>query len=238
MTSMLDTLFLDPLRIALALALLIAPAWYLLRSLPDDALPPGLRVVSKAVLGVALLIVAGVVLDAGTTLTAWHWALALVLVVGGALAWRRWSAARSGDGLPLAPALGGGPASALPSVRRADLGLLLAALGITLGAVALARAGAHEAMQAPATELWVARTESGVTQVNVRNLEGQAMDYRVEVRAGSRVLDSWQVSSLDNGEQAVHDVAPLADKSPVQAIRVELFRADDAAPYRHLVIAR
>lgn len=235
---MLEALFLDPLRIVLAVALLVAPAGYLLRRLPEESLPPAVRTVSKAVVGVALLIVVGVLLDAVTTLTTWHWVLALVLVLGGTLAWRRWSAARRSDGLPAAPVLDSGPAFALPAVRRADLVMLLAALGITLGAVALARAGAREALQAPATELWVARTEAGVTQVSVRNLEGQSMDYRVEVRAGSRVLERWRVASLDSGEQAVHDLAPLADKSPVQAIRVELFRADDTAPYRHLVIAR
>jgi hypothetical protein len=235
---MLDALFFDPLRIVLAVALLVIPAWCVLRNLPEEALPPGVRTVSKAVLGVALLIVAGVLLDAVTTLSTWRWALALALVVGGTLAWRRWSAARRRDGLPMAPVLDRHPTITLPKVGRADLMMLLAALGITLGAVALARAGAHEALQAPATELWVGQTEAGVTQVSVRNLEGQAMNYRVEVRAGSRVLASWQLPSLDSGETSVHDLAPLADRSPVQAIKVELFRADDAAPYRHLVLAR
>lgn len=191
------------------------------------------RVVWGLGANLGVVMVGGVFLNAVHALRAEGWLLALVLliVVSGLYGLRR--ARRPGEAANMtSPGVqGSSPEEGLGG--RQGL-MLLAALGIVVGAVSVARAGADEAMRAPSTELW-ALPVKGQIVVGVRNREGQVMSYRIELKSGNKVREALDVTAMAADSVYEHNFPETVGTAGGEAsTQVQLYRAGENAVYRHV----
>lgn len=120
-------------------------------------------------------------------------------------------------------------------------GLLLglAAL-ITCAAVALSIIGAQEQPYPGFTQLWILPASGAHAQhsvlLGVKNMEKTAMDYRLVLHAGSKVIQQWSSIDLKPGENWEATVA-IKQTGKVGPTQVEAALYRDTAPgtiYRHV----
>lgn len=122
--------------------------------------------------------------------------------------------------------------------RRQTVLLVLAA-AITTGAVVLGRAGAAEASQKAYTEFWAVPDPRGLL-VGIRNREGEATGYRVEMRQGQQIRAQWVVPPMPNGAADEHRFTPRPAKPGTDNDdwQILLYRAGDPQVYRHVTFKR
>lgn len=225
---------LDLFRLPLAALILLVPAlvvgwaWG-----PQGAgwLP---RVVWGLGASLAILMVGGLLLNAVHALGAKGWLLALVLLV--MVSGLYWFACQLRPGQA---ANRDSPAVWRSSPAQEGLGgrqavMLLAALGIVVGAVSVARAGAEASLRRPSTELW-AVAGKGKIVVGVRNREGQVMNYRIELTSGDKVLEAFDVPAMAANSVYEHTLPVTFGASGANAsTQVQLYRTGETTVYRHV----
>ncbi len=120
-------------------------------------------------------------------------------------------------------------------------GLLLGlAAAIVCGAVAVSIIGAERQSYAGFTQLWIlpaggANAENAV-RLGVSNMESTAMEYRLAVNVGGKVVKQWPAIDLEPNKQweATLVLPPTASVARVEA---DLYRADAPTTiYRHVVL--
>jgi uncharacterized membrane protein len=170
-------------------------------------------------ISVACAAVTGVVLNAlSIDLNTRSWSLALAaIVVGGAIpAWLR---RRSFEGLPV---------EAERLRLRPTYALLLAAL-ITVVAAGVAVAGVALQPQPGFSALWITPVEgSGVEQftLGIRNAEGEATTYRLQVSNAGAVVAEWQDILIEDGEEWRGSITLPAVPESGDAVTGALYRID------------
>jgi uncharacterized membrane protein len=236
---------LDPFRLLLGIALVLAPGLVLGRALMEESVERLPRLAWGVGAGFAVLMAGGLVLNAVQALNGSGWMIWLTIVFLATLAIMRcfhpsktYTPDRGGDAANLC-------------VSASDLWMLAMAAFIAVCAFFVARSGADDASHKPNTEIW-AQPNQGEILFGLRNREGSPMNYRIELRSASMVIDSWEVSQLlpdsvyqrviNRNFSKVDEISSLqialtmaTERSPWQIL---LFRAGDDIPYRHLTLAQ
>lgn len=218
---------LDTLRL-LTLPLLIAlPGLALARWLAPSAGAPWWRLAWGLGAGMVGLLLGRVLFQAVGVSDPWAW-VALLMVLS-LVALVRVPALQRPDPV----------AQLLDALGRRQVLLLAAAVAIAVGAVALGRAGAVQASQKAYTELWAVPDAQGL-RIGVRNREGQATGYRVEVRREWQTQAEWTIPPLPNGATDEHHVlpGPVQAGAYAEAWQILLYRAGEPQVYRHVSLKR
>jgi hypothetical protein len=246
--------------IVLGITLLAAPG-YLLGQLLLGSLTAGLERVAVMtalalavpVLGGLLLYAAGVPLHrpgwlgllAGVTIAADTALFARRRAAGAGRADRRVTqASPAGQVLPAAQVLSAAQIQTRPSVRAVprrvpgrgtagQLALFAAAAVVAAGAVGLAVTGAARQPQPGFTQLWLApqRPAGHALSLGVTNDQGRTTSYRLVLRRGGRVIDTW---NLTLGEGRTWQ-RPVPDSG--QVLAAGLYRLSDLThPYRYVSV--
>lgn len=123
--------------------------------------------------------------------------------------------------------------------RRTQAVLLVLAVAITAGAVALSRTGSVRASQKSYTEFWAVPDPQGLL-VGIRNREGEAAGYRIEVRQNWELRAQWEVPPVASGATVERRFLPRpalagTDLDPWQIL---LYRAGQPQVYRHVTFQR
>lgn len=120
-------------------------------------------------------------------------------------------------------------------------GLLLALAALILGgALALSISGAGQQPYPGFTQLWMLPADGAhakdSVQLGVKNMEKTAMDYRLVVNMGGKVIKQWSSLDLRVGEnwQTTLAVPAVGQNSPV-LVEALLYRPNTpTTPYRHV----
>lgn len=120
-------------------------------------------------------------------------------------------------------------------------GLLLGlAAAIVCGAVAVSIIGAERQSYAGFTQLWILpaggiKPENAV-RLGVSNMESTAMEYRLAVNVGGKVVKQWPAIDLEPNEQWEATLV-LPPAGSVARVEADLYRADAPTTiYRHVVL--
>lgn len=171
------------------LALLIAPG-ILLRITRRPGRSIGLLhlLLASTALSLSSIVIGGLVLNllpGGLDRTAWLGLVVVLLLVTAFLA--------RGDGTPLRL-----PQVALPGWRTSTT--MLAALAITVAALAVAGAGVRQPSE-PYSALWVAPAAPGQVTIGLDNHQATAATYRLDVTADGRLQASYGPITVPAGER-------------------------------------
>jgi hypothetical protein len=187
---------------------------------------PGRRDAERTALAIALSLAitvgAGLCLNLADGLTVRGWTIALAGTTLLACAVPRRDARAA-----LLTAHGG----AIPTtVRHVAVGCAMFVLagGIAAAAIAGARAGAVSPGSFRYTEFWLApaRSESGVGTLGIRNAEGVAATYEIDLLEGDKLVGRWPPMRLAPDDTFTTTVA-LARAAPRQRMEARLFRDGD-----------
>lgn len=209
-----------------AALLLVLPGLALVEARRPRTGPAAERLVFAIALSVAIAVVGGVLvnwtplaLDAPT----WVAVLAGVTVVAGTIAIVR----NRGASLSI-PSPGG---------RHVVARLVLAALalGVTGGALALARTPLPAKSVHGYTALWILPAKGGApaAQLGVESAELEPTDYLLEVRESGRVVSTRSIA-LGPGEQFRARIPILSVKHPPAVVEAILFKRGSPTAYRRV----
>ncbi len=239
--------------VAAVLALLVPPGIVLIRilTLPLVLLLPGYALVSALFPNRSLGVAERLMFSLGLS-------LAIVILGGLGLNWTPFGLRASSWAVLLAGITLAASAVALVRRRGRSMsapgwlrvgnvgftlrqGLLLGlAVAIVCGAVAVSIIGAERQSYAGFTQLWIlpaggANPENAV-HLGVSNMESTAMEYRLAVNVGGKVVRQWPAIDLEPNKQweATLVLPPTASVARVEA---DLYRADAPTTiYRHVVL--
>jgi uncharacterized membrane protein len=221
--------------LTLPLALLL-PGYALVSALfPNHSLGVAERLMFSLGLSLAIVILGGLALNwtpFGLRASSWAVLLAGITLAASAVALVR----RRGQSI-----------SAPGWLRVGNVGLTLRqglllglAAAIVCGAVAVSIIGAERQAYAGFTQLWIlpaggANAENAV-RLGVSNRESTAMEYRLAVNVGGKVVKQWPAIDLEPNEQWEATLV-LPPTTSVARVEADLYRADAATTiYRHVVL--
>jgi uncharacterized membrane protein len=242
------------IRGVLSVPLLIALPGYALTAalIPDrQSLGRTERTVLGVGMSIVLVILSGLALNllpAGITNVTVSVTLAAICLLGVAigLARRRGQPSHEGSGDAKGLEVGEEPEAAVRRSRERPNGFgpefLALAVILTVAAVFVGVLGAVRAPQTQFTQFWMlAGSDPNVVQVGIRDEEGQALQYRIEVETQGQVLRSAEID-LNQGQDTTQIIKlPPLTGTTAQAVTARLYRLDQpstAAPYRTTLIWR
>ncbi len=120
--------------------------------------------------------------------------------------------------------------------------LLALAVILTVAAMFVGVLGAVRAPEPGFTELWMVNgTNPNSVQVGIRNDEGSAISYRLEIETQGQVLRTAQID-LETGQQSLQTVElPALTGTSPESVTARLYRLDGSAaatPYRTTLLWR
>ncbi len=120
--------------------------------------------------------------------------------------------------------------------------LLALAVILTVAAMFVGVLGAVRAPEPGFTELWMVNgTNPNSVQVGIRNNEGTAISYRLEIETQGQVLRTAQID-LETGQQSLQTVElPALTGTSPESVTARLYRLDGSAaatPYRTTLLWR
>lgn len=126
----------------------------------------------------------------------------------------------------------------LPSLSLSDVVVLMAAVGVIVGAYLVTRTATLQQQYPGFTQLWLLRagpTTQKSVLVGVRNMEQSSVDYNVELVVGNTLVAQWQSLSLEEGEEWQQVVSLSSQQLPTGSeVEVNLYRNDRPGElYRH-----
>lgn len=154
--------------------------------------------------------------------------------------------ARAAGASPV-PASASNSASAATVARRRaavpglQVAMLVAAAGLVLAALGVARLGVAVQPQAPFTQLWLLPGPTGTSvQIGVTNHEGSSLGYRLVVLEDGQQIAQWSPVDLADGVTWQVDYTLPSAGAVLHTVDVQLFRPTDASPYRetHVSVRR
>jgi uncharacterized membrane protein len=242
------------IRGVLSVPLLIALPGYALTAalIPDrHSLGRTERTVLGVGMSIVLVILSGLALNllpAGITNVTVALSLAVfcLLAVAIGLARRRGQPNHAGRDEDDAVETGEGPEVAAGRSRERPNGygpeFLALAVILTVAAVFVGVLGAVRAPQTQFTQFWMLpASDPNMVQVGIRDEEGQALQYRIEVETQGQVLRSAEID-LNQGQDTTQIIKlPPLTGTTAQAVTARLYRLDQpstAAPYRTTLIWR
>jgi hypothetical protein len=230
--SGLPSLGLDTLRLLLALALVLLPGLVLGSTLTSRSTGALVQLAWGIGAWFACLILGSLTLNALHALHIWGWLIWMLGVLLVALSIRLLHPRAAVAPLEEGQAPGG------KGFEISHLWMMVAAIGIAVGAVATARMGVYEASGKPSTEIWALPTNDNVS-ISLRNREGRPMVYRIDVLRGMDVVEAWDTPELLPGEVHQHPLRRRNYDDLIEPVplRVVLYRAGEYVPYRHLTLA-
>jgi uncharacterized membrane protein len=225
-----------PGRILTLPLVLVLPGYALLSAtFPERALEIPERLVFSLGLSLAIVILGGLALNwtpFGLRASSWAVLLAGITLAASAVALvRRRGQSMAGQGWLRVGNVGF-------TLRK---GLLLGlAAAIVCGALAVSIIGAERQSYARYTQLWILRaggaSAENAVRLGISNMESTAMEYRLDVNVGGKVVKQWSAIDLEPNKQWESTLV-LPPTTSVTSVEADLYRADAPAMiYRHVVL--
>ncbi len=234
----------DGLRGLIGVVLLILlPGYAAMRALfAARELEPAESAAVTLGLGIALAVCGGLILNvtpSGLTAPSWAVYLAAFTVVASAIAIVRGSRATSAAttaAMAAATAMSAdAPGRRRPS--RDQVAMLVLAAIVAAAALFVARDGANHQQYPGFTQLWMLPDEPGSVTVGVRDVEGDAQTYRLELTVDGQpfsVPSSVALIDQQSWQETVAVGTPPSGKRVL--VQADLFRASDTVAYRTVYV--
>lgn len=135
-----------------------------------------------------------------------------------------------------------GPGPLVTQISMREVALLSSAallIGLALGFGALGidpTTGSNTLGTGPFTQMWAVPAQNGqqtVVHLGLHNYEGESVSYMLTLEADGRVLAEWPQVTLQSGADWQAQAA-LPQNFAGKEVTANVYRAGDAAPYRHV----